>query len=96
MPAKISVSVKEESATGWVFEVTISERGSETVHTVTLSKTDYERLTEGKARPESLIERSFEFLLQREPKESILRRFDLTKIGFYFPQYEREIRRRLG
>jgi len=96
MPAKISVSVKEESATGWVFEVTISEPGSETVHTVTLSKTDYERLTEGKARPESLIECSFEFLLQRESKESILRRFDLTKIGFYFPQYEREIRRRLG
>ena len=96
MPAKIKVSVKEETSTGWVFEVTISERGSETVHRVTLSKTDYERLTEGKASPESLIERSFEFLLQREPKESILRRFDLTKIGFYFPEYEREIRRRLG
>jgi len=96
MPAKIKVSVKEESPTGWVFEVVVSERGSETVHTVTLSKADYERLTEGKAPPESLIERSFEFLLQREPKESILRRFDLTKIGFYFPEYEREIRRRLG
>ena len=96
MPAKIKVSVKEESPSGWVFEVAISERGSETVHTVTLSKADYERLTEGKAPPESLIERSFEFLLQREPKESILRRFDLTKIGFYFPEYEQEIRRRLG
>jgi len=96
MSAKISVSAKEESPTGWVFDVTISERGSETVHMVTLSKTDYERLTEEKAPPESLIERSFEFLLQREPKESILRRFDLTKIGFYFPEYEREIRRRLG
>ena len=96
MPAKISVNVKEESATGWVFEIAVSEPGSETVHTVTLSKADYERLTEGKAPPESLIERSFEFLLQREPKESILRRFDLTKIGFYFPEYEGEIRRRLG
>jgi len=96
MPAKISVSKKEETPTGWVFEVTISEPGSETVHTVTLKKSDYERLTEGKSPPETLVKRSFEFLLQREPKESILRRFDLTKIGFYFPEYEREIRRSLG
>ena len=96
MPAKISVSAKEESPTGWVFEVDVSEPGSQTVHRVTLSKTDYERLAEGKAPPETLLERSFEFLLQREPKESILRRFDLTKIGFYFPEYEREIRRSLG
>jgi len=96
MPAKITTSKIEETTTGWVFEVAISERGSETIHTVTLSKTDYERLTEGKAPPESLIELSFEFLLQREPKESILRRFDLTKIGFYFPEYEREIHQRLG
>lgn len=95
MSAKINVNVKGESATGWVFEVAVSERGSETVHAVTLSKTDYERLTEGKAPPESLMERSFEFLLQREPRESILRRFDLTRIGFYFPEYEREIRQRL-
>lgn len=96
MSAKISVSVKEKTTTGWVFEVTISERGSETLHTVTLSKADYERLTGGKAPPERLIERSFEFLLQREPKESILRRFDLTKISFYFPEYEQEMRQRLG
>ncbi len=96
MPAKISVSRKEEDATGWVFEVAISEPGSETVHTVTLSKADYERLTKEEAPPENLIECSFEFLLQREPKESILRRFDLTKIGFYFPENEQEIRQRLG
>jgi len=30
--------------------------------------------------PEELVRRSFEFLLQREPKESILREFDLAVI----------------
>jgi hypothetical protein len=34
-------------------------------------------------------------LLEREPKESILTRFDLSVIGRYFPEYEREIKRRL-
>ena len=43
--------------------------------------------------PEDLVRRSFVFLLAREPKESILGRFDLPLIGRYFPEYEREIRR---
>jgi hypothetical protein len=33
--------------------------------------------------------------LEREPKESILRSFELTVISRYFPEYEREIARRL-
>ena len=35
-------------------------------------------------------------VLEREPRESILRQFDLAAIARYFPEYEREIRRRLG
>ena len=42
--------------------------------------------------PEDLVRRSFEFLLEREPRTSILREFDLPVIGRYFPEYEREIR----
>jgi hypothetical protein len=33
------------------------------------------------------VEASFWFLLEREPKESILRRFDLAVIEQYFPDY---------
>jgi len=76
-------------------QVTISERGSETRHHVTLRKADYERLSGGKASPEALVTESFRFLLEREPKESILRSFDLTVIGRYFPEYERKITKRL-
>jgi len=38
--------------------------------------------------PEELIRRSFEFLLQRESRESILREFDLSVIQCYFPDYD--------
>lgn len=38
--------------------------------------------------PEELVRRSFEFLLQRESKESILREFDLSVIQRYFPDYD--------
>ncbi len=76
-------------------QVTLKEGQSKTRHHVTLRKADYERLASGKASPEELVRESFRFLLQREPKESILRSFDLTVISRYFPEYEREIARRL-
>ncbi|MFP4384841.1 MAG: hypothetical protein ACLFST_05240 [Spirochaetia bacterium] len=38
-----------------------------------------------------LIKKSFEFLLKRESKESILSSFDLPTIQRYFPEYERTI-----
>jgi hypothetical protein len=43
-----------------------------------------ERLTAGTHTPERCIEAAFEFLLDREPEESILRRFDVTVISRYF------------
>ncbi|MBE9506926.1 MAG: hypothetical protein IMY86_02665, partial [Chloroflexi bacterium] len=74
---------------------TVKEGRGESRHRVTLRKADYERLSGGKVSPEALVTESFRFLLEREPKESILRSFDLTVIGRYFPEYEREIARRL-
>jgi len=81
---------------GWVAQVSVTEKGSSTRHRVTLKRHDYERLSQGRCSPEECIRTSFEFLLEREPKESILREFDLTVIGRYFPEYEAELARRLS
>jgi hypothetical protein len=79
---------------GWRFDVRVAEASSETRHEVTLSRADHERLAPG-AAPEDLVRESFAFLLEREPKESMLRSFDLSVIARYFPEYEREITKRL-
>jgi hypothetical protein len=92
MPATIRV---EPDGPGR-FRVTISEGATQSAHTVSLSLGYYEKLTRKKVPEEVLIERSFQFLLEHEPKESILREFDLPLIGRYFPGYEGEIRRRLA
>jgi len=76
---------------GDAFEVTIEEGGSTSRHTVTLDDDYYRKLTEGEIGKDELIRRSLEFLLEREPKESILSRFNLKVIGRYFPEYESEI-----
>ncbi len=92
--AEIDVRTTSEGE-GWAFQVTVSEGGSQTVHRVTLATDAHERLTGGACDPDELVRRSFEFLLEREPKESILREFDITVIGRYFPEYEGEIARRV-
>lgn len=92
MAAKIEVEQIGEGD----FRVRVIDGETETLHRVTLKPADYQRLTEGKVEPTELVRRSFEFLLENEPKESILPRFDLSMIGRYFPQFEREIKRRLG
>ena len=89
MAAKIEV----EKIDQFKFRVRITEAGSGTTHDVTVSPNDYTKLAGEKIH--ELVRRSFEFLLEREPKESILARFDLSVISRYFPEYEGEIKRRL-
>ena len=72
------------------FEVAVTGGGTTTRHEVTLSAGDYERLARGNS-PERLIEAAFRFLLDREPKESILRRFDVKVIETYFAEFERKL-----
>ncbi len=73
------------------FDVVIAEAGGKTRHHVSMTPESYERLAAGKATPEALVEAAFRFLLDREPKESILGRFDVTVIARYFPEFEREL-----
>ena len=73
------------------FEVSVTGRSS-TTHIVTVPAEDAARLTGGKVATEYLVKRSFDFLLEREPNTSILRSFELSVIGRYFPEYERVIK----
>jgi len=54
---------------------------------VHVSTKDVERWSRGRS-VEDLVADSFGFLLGREPKESILREFDLSVIKRYFPDYD--------
>lgn len=89
----ISIKEQRETEDGWEFEVLVGEAGNISSHTVSLSRAYWEKLTEEKVDPEELVEKSFVFLLEREPKESILPQFKLPVIGRYFPEYEEDIGR---
>jgi hypothetical protein len=54
------------------FRVTIDDGGGRTTHQVTVDPA-YSTRVAGSVTREELIRRSFEFLLEREPKDAILR-----------------------
>ncbi|MBI3804401.1 MAG: hypothetical protein HY282_11640 [Nitrospirae bacterium] len=77
------------------FCVIIGEDRSETKHEVTMPESVYQKLTAGKISPERCVQAAFQFLLDREPKEAILSRFDLTAIPRYFPTFEQDFHKYL-
>ena len=80
----------------WCYNVEVIESdgsGSKTNHKVTMNKDYYLAQTGGRIIPEEFVKKSFEFLLEREDKYSILQQFDITQINDYFPEFEREIRK---
>ena len=91
MKAEITIERLDEPK----YVVTVTERNSRTQHTVTVEKAYRDQLAGPEISTEELLRRSFDFLLHKEPKESILRSFDLRVIQRYFPEYEAEIRRML-
>jgi hypothetical protein len=90
---------------GWVCGVRVDQGGDWTAHEVTVPAASASRLlgidaaaavAHGDAdEVERLVRETFGFLLERESKESILRRFEIEVVGQYFPEYEGEVRRRL-
>lgn len=81
---------------GWQCHVAVGAFDDLTEHDVTVSLDTLGRLAPEGSSAEQLLHESFRFLLEREPRESILRSFALTDIARYFPEYEDEISRRLG
>jgi hypothetical protein len=87
-------SIRATRAKDGTFEVEVRDGAITTSHTVTVPPLLPEALGWAPGREDDLVRQSFEFLLEREPATSILRRFSLEVIGDYFPDSGREMARR--
>lgn len=87
--------IQVEEAGEESYRVRVEEGGGATEHTVRVPADQLERYGGG-ADADELVEASFRFLLEREPKEAILSRFELSTIEGYFPEYPEVIRDRVG
>jgi len=84
--------------TGWHCSVSVDDGRGTSAHHVTVGSEDAAVLAAAadQSDVERLVYETIAFLLEREPKESILQTFDLTVVGRYFPEFESEIRSRLA
>jgi hypothetical protein len=89
----VTTQLLRDEAKQVVLTVRVAEGRGQTEHEVTLSKADLARLGKPGEDAARFVERCFAFLLERESKESILRRFDVSVIARYFPEFETEIRK---
>jgi hypothetical protein len=78
---------------GWECTVDVADPRGSTRHTVGVAARDLSRWGRSGETVEQLVQRAFDFLLARESPSQVLRRFDLSDIQRYFPDFDREIRR---
>ncbi len=69
---KVTIAKEEPIEKGWHFIVEVSDQTGIRAYSVTLEQDYWRTLTSGAITPVELLKRSFDFLLAREPKESIL------------------------
>ncbi len=76
------------------FDVTVTDGASKSEHEVKVTPSDLAQLGLDDQDPRAVVEESFRFLLEREPKEAILASFELARIGDFFPEYPAEMKKR--
>jgi len=78
-----------------VFSVQVRDHRGQSRHRVSLERETLDRLAPPQTPPAELVDAAFRYLLEREPKDSILASFELRVISLYFPAFERDIGRYL-
>lgn len=94
MTRPVVVTCDPREGGGWRCSARVGEDAGATEHTIEVDRATLDDLAPG-VTPEELVRESFAFLLEREPRESIMRSFELPLIGRFFADYPDEMSRRL-
>jgi hypothetical protein len=81
-------SVLADPARAMTFDVVVRDARGESRHRVTMQVDEAQRWARLGAEPLHCVEAAMRFLLDHEPKESILGAFDMRVIRRYFPDFD--------
>jgi len=83
-----AITVRADPVRALTFDVVVRDARSESRHRVTIEADDAARWAGLGADAALCVEAAMRFLLDREPKESILAAFDMRVIRRYFPEFD--------
>ena len=83
-----SVTVTPCPGGGFTFDVIVRDLRGESRHRATIEANEAERWAKLGAEPSRCAEAVMRFLLDREPKESIMSAFDMGVVRRYFPEFD--------
>ncbi len=86
--AEIEIGEEIEGKNNWAYKVSVFDAGKHHAYAVTLSFQDYDLWSRGAIAPSRVVEKAFKFLLEREPADAILSKFDCSVIRRYFPEVD--------
>jgi hypothetical protein len=89
----ISVTEVNQRTEGWTFLVGLGFGDSMLEYFVDVDKDYWARLTNRRIEAGELVKATFKFLLDKESKELIRKKFNLADVMGYYPQYETEMKR---
>lgn len=90
---EIRVTETNQSDNSWTFLVELGHGEGLVEYSVDVDRDYWTRLTNRRVEPAELVVATFKFLLDKESKELILKKFNLADISGHFPNYENEMRR---
>lgn len=88
--ATIEIAERPQSAPT-LFDVAVTDAGGTSRHAVCFDDWAERKAAAIGCSADMLVEAAFRFLLEREPKEAILREFALSVIARYFPAVDQAI-----
>lgn len=86
--SNFKISITPDSAHALTFDVIVDDGRGESRHRVAMKADEAERWSKLDVAPLHCVEAAMRFLLDREPKESILSAFDIGVIRRYFPEFD--------
>jgi hypothetical protein len=84
----IAISVTPAADQTLTFDVVVRDARGESRHRVTIEADQAQRWAKIGAEPSDCVKAAMQFLVDREPKESILSAFDMRVIRRYFPEFD--------
>lgn len=87
------VTETSQRADGWTFLVELGHGEGLIEYWVDVDREYWTKLTNRRIEPADLVIFTFKFLLDKETKELILRKFNIADVAGHFPMFENEIRK---